>query len=113
MSDIPLPFPEDTGIVSLASIFVSPCLSGKDMAQLFRAAARQGSLVCADMTKPKNGEHVEDIAEALSLVDYLFPNREEACLVTGKETVEEAAEAFLQAGVGCGMDHISIIKYMR
>lgn len=101
LSHIPLPFPKDTGIVSLASIFVSPRLSCKDMALLFQAVAGQGSLVCADMTKPKNKERVADIAGALALVDYLFPNREEACLVTGKETVEEAAEALLQAGVGC------------
>lgn len=42
LSHIPLPFPKDTGIVSLASIFVSPRLSCKDMALLFQAAAGQG-----------------------------------------------------------------------
>ena len=55
--------------------------------------------VCADMTKRKLGETVEDIKEALECVDYILPNEEEACLVTGKDTAEEAAERLLEAGV--------------
>jgi hypothetical protein len=32
-------------------------------------------------------------------VDYLFPNFEEARLLTGKETLDEIADSFLDCGV--------------
>lgn len=101
LSDITRPFPKDAGILCLASMFVSPLLGVYEMAELFRQAKSQGMVVCADMTKRKNGERVEDIREALSFVDYLMPNEEEAALLTGKHSVEGAAEALLAAGAGC------------
>ena len=51
------------------------------------------------MTKRKNGETVDDIAEALSMIDYLMPNEEEAYLVTGASTPEDAAAVFRRYGV--------------
>lgn len=92
--------PSDTGILCFASIFVFPHMKTAEMASLFRTAKAQSITVCADMTKRKNGETVEDIAPALQYVDYLFPNDAEAMLITGKETPEEAAEVLLEAGVG-------------
>lgn len=79
------------------------------MAKLFHAAREQGITVCADMTKCKNGEKVADIRKALSYVDYIFPNYEEAALVTGKTELQEIADEFLAAGVKhvmikCGKD---------
>ena len=38
--------------------------------------------------------------ECLSLLDYIFPNYEEACLLTGRSGRDEAADAFLACGVG-------------
>lgn len=100
LEDITMPFPAETGILCLASIFVFPQLKTGEMETIFRQAKAQGITVCADMTKRKNGETVADIAPALAYVDYLFPNEAEAMLVTGKDTVEDAAEALLQTGVG-------------
>lgn len=51
------------------------------------------------MTKRKNHETVEEMAPALRYVDYLFPNAEEAMLLTGRDTVEEAAESLWKTGV--------------
>lgn len=99
IEDIPKTFPEDVKILCFASIFVFPEIKGKELAEIFQRAKEQGVIVCADMTKRKNKETVADIAEALSYVDYLMPNEEEAFLVTGKNTAEEAAEIFREAGV--------------
>ena len=44
-------------VLCLASIFVSPELGEKELYQIFSAAKEQGILVCADMTKPKKGDH--------------------------------------------------------
>lgn len=89
-----------SGIFCLASIFVSPKLGAPELAEIFRRAKRSKMVVCADMTKRKNGETAEDIREALACLDYLFANEEEAGLITGKECVEDMAESLFACGVG-------------
>ena len=100
LEDITMPFPADVEILCFASIFVFPKMKTAEMAAVFRQAKEQGITVCADMTKCKNRETTADIAPALQYVDYLFPNDAEARMVTRTETVEEAAQALLDAGVG-------------
>ena len=99
LQDIHMPFPQSAKIVCFASIFVFPEIGPKELEVIFRTAVEQGKIVCADMTKRKKNETVEELAEALSYVDYLIPNDEEAMLLTGKNTVEEAAESLRGAGV--------------
>lgn len=98
-SHIPPSFPEQVKLLSFASIFVFPHLSGRDMEEIFAAAKAQGITVCADMTKIKTQESREGLAEALSFVDYLLPNYEEAALVTGKTELTEIADTLLGYGV--------------
>lgn len=100
VEDIHLPFPENAKIVCFASIFVFPQIGPCEMAEIFRQAKSQGKIVCADMTKRKKNETAEDLSCALKYVDYLLPNDEEAMLLTGKDTVEEAAEELRSAGAG-------------
>ncbi len=52
------------------------------------------------MIKPRLNETLDDICEALSYVDYLFPNYAEAKLLTGKVDMDEIADCFLACGVG-------------
>lgn len=99
-SHFPEEFSNDGGIFCLASIFVSPMLGAKELAEIFKRAKDQGMCVCADMTKCKNGETAEDIKEALAYLDYLFVNEEEAARVTGEKIPEEMADRFIQYGVG-------------
>lgn len=99
LKDIPMPFPADAKIVCFASIFVFPQIKAEELCQIFSCAKRQGKIVCADMTKCKNRETVKDMARAFSYIDYLLPNEEEALLLTGKNTVSEAAESLLKTGV--------------
>lgn len=122
LSDIHIPFPKDAGILCFASIFVFPHIANAELVQIFRTAKEQGMLICADMTKRKNNEQVEDIAEALSYVDYLMPNEEEAFLLTGVQETEKAAEILFAAGVknvvlkcgarGCFLYNAEIRKYI-
>lgn len=87
-------------ILMLASIFVYPRFTVVEMERIFRQAKEAGYLVCADMTKCKNGETLGDIAPALRYVDFIFPNLEEARIVSGLTEPEEITDAFLAAGVG-------------
>lgn len=86
-------------LLSLASIFNSPLLDGKALTEIFTQAKARQMIICADMIKPRLNETLDDICEALSYVDYLFPNFAEAKLLTGKETLDEIADCFLACGV--------------
>lgn len=99
IDDIRMPFDKDAEILCFASIFVFPDIRARELVQIFSQAKRQGIVICADMTKRKGSETLEDMAEAFSYIDYLFPNEEEACILTGEENAEKAAEKFLKVGV--------------
>lgn len=99
IEDIRMPFDEKAKILCFASIFVFPDIKAKELARVFSQAKDQGMVICADMTKRKCGETLEDMAAAFSYIDYLFPNEEEACLLTGEKEPERAAERLLEAGV--------------
>lgn len=83
-----------------ASIFVAPAFDNRALADLFSRAKSHGLILCADMTKRKHGETLNDMKDSLSLLDYLFPNYEEASLLTGLTDWDEIADAFLACGVG-------------
>lgn len=97
--DVVDPFPDDVGILCYASFFVSLDIGTPEVAEVFKRAKQQGITICADTTKCKNGETVDDIAPALAYVDYMWPNEEEAYLITGKNTPEEAAAELRRGGV--------------
>jgi len=99
LSDIQMPFASDVEILCFASIFVFPEIKTAELVQIFLQAKKQGIIICADMTKRKCGETLEDMKEAFSYIDYLMPNEEEACLLTGEDDAEHAAEKLISAGV--------------
>ncbi|MTH46843.1 carbohydrate kinase family protein [Intestinirhabdus alba] len=86
-------------LLSLASIFNSPLLDGRALVEIFRHARAHRLTICADMIKPRLNETLADIREALGYVDYLFPNFDEAKTLTGKATLDEIADSFLECGV--------------
>ena len=92
-------------IACLASLFVSPRLTLSDMETLLGTLKARGVTLCADTTRPKNGETLRDAAPVLSKLDYFFPNRDEAAALTGKGDPEAAADALL----ACGVKH-AVIK---
>lgn len=89
-------------ILSLASIFNNPLLDGKALVQIFKEAKKEGMIISADMIKPRLGETLDDIKEALSYVDYFFPNFDEACLMTGETEEEKVADVLY----GCGVKNV-------
>jgi len=86
-------------LVCLASMFVSPLLTLEDTETLFARVKADGKILCADTTRRKNGETLADITPAIRHLDYFFPNFEEAQLLTGGETPDDVADAFLSVGV--------------
>lgn len=90
---------KDAKILSLASIFNNPLLNNDALVKIFKRAKENNMIICADMVKSRLNEGLEDIKEALSYVDYFFPNYEEASELTGKEDLDNIADTFLSCGV--------------
>lgn len=90
---------EQAKIFCFASIFVFPHIDPAQLAEIFSMVRSRGLLVCADMTSPKHGETVDDLAPALQQLDYLFSNEVEAQAITGVKEPENMAEILLQTGV--------------
>ena len=100
MSHIDTSLFADAPILCFASIFVFPLLGTPELTEIFRKAKESGCLVCADMTKCKNQETLDDLSDALPYVDYIFPNYEEARMVSRLTDPDAIADAFLSHGAG-------------
>ena len=99
LHDISMPFPDAIKIVCFASMFVFPELGVRELKAVFAQVKKQEKILCVDITKRKNNETAQDMAPALAFVDYLFPNEEEAMLLTGSMDAESAAEVLFDCGV--------------
>ena len=99
LDDIDLSFIPRARLLSLASIFNNPLLDCASLVKIFEEAKANGLVICADMIKPRLGETLADVKEALGYVDYFFPNYDEARLLTGKSCLEDVADAFLACGI--------------
>ena len=97
--DLDLASIDGARMLSFASIFNNPLLDGAFMVKLFERARSQGMLIAADIVAAKNGETIGDIREALSYIDYFFPNYDEAAALTGKTDIDEIADVLLMSGV--------------
>ena len=87
-------------MVSLASLFRPPLEDFGDIRALIRAAKEAGAIVCADTKLPlREALSLDGLGDALSLVDYLFPNEKEAAYYTGKDSFPEMARALTARGV--------------
>ena len=86
-------------ILSFASIFVFTDFLEEGLFSLFTEAKEKGMIICADATRCKNRETLKDLKNTLTMIDYFFPNEEEALLFTRESSVEKSAEALWRAGV--------------
>lgn len=99
IDDVDLSYLSNAKILSFASIFNNPKLDNYAMVKIFKTAKKNGMIICADMIKPRLGESFDDIAQALSYIDYFFPNDEEARLMTGESEIPKVADKILSYGV--------------
>lgn len=90
---------KDAKILSFASIFNNPLFDNKAMVSVFKKAKEEGMMICADMINPRLNEKIDDIAEALSYVDFFFPNFEEASALTGETKEEKVADKLYAYGI--------------
>ena len=89
---------EKAKILSLASLYTSDEM---DLAFLeaAKAAKKAGAIITADTTSNMEALTLESRAELLSLIDFIFPNYEEASSITRETSLDGIAKAFLKYGV--------------
>lgn len=86
-------------LLTIASIFINPLLDNDGLVRIFKAARKSNLIICADMMKSRDGKKLVDIKEALSYLDYFFPNYDEASDLTDLSDVDEIADVLLGAGI--------------
>ena len=87
--------------VSFASLFRAPLDEAPVIRRLVRAAKEAGAVVFADTKLPTfRALALDDIEDILPLLDYIFPNEEEAAFYSGKTEIPDMALEFLHKGVG-------------
>lgn len=87
-------------ILSLASLFRAPLDRPESVIRLIRQAKKEGMTVCADTKIPTFRKMVlSDLHEVLPLIDYIFPNENEAAYLTGEKDFQRMTAAFHEMGI--------------
>lgn len=91
---------ENEKILSLASLFRAPLDRASVIKDFVKAAKDKEMIVCAD-TKLATFRKIgpRDIEEIMPLIDYIFPNENEAGFFSGEKEYEKMAEYFRALGV--------------
>lgn len=89
-----------TGVLSIGSLGYSEALDTYALVPALRRAREVGALTCADLVPDRGAVSLKRMGQALSLLDYILPSREEAVLYTGARTADQAADALLELGCG-------------
>lgn len=98
--DIPSYIFKGVRLVSLASLFRTPLRDSDMIIKICQEAKAAGAILSVDTKLPlQNPTALSDIREALSCIDYLFPNETEAAFYTKKTKYTDMADVFLEYGV--------------
>jgi len=77
-----------------------PGLDGAPVTELLAEAKGRGALTTADCLGIKRPDAMQLLAPSLPFVDVFMPNRDEACLLTGRDDPGEAARELQALGAG-------------
>ena len=91
---------EEEKILSLASLFRAPLDDPQTIKRLVKRAKEKNMIVCADTKLPTYRQiGTKDIEEILPLIDYIFPNENEAAYYSEKDSYEDMGRYFREKGV--------------
>jgi len=91
---------ESAPILHVAGPFLMPRFMGADNAAVLKQAKALGKTTTLDTVWDATGRWMSVLEPCLPFLDYILPSWEEARLLTGRETPQEIAQVFLEAGVG-------------
>lgn len=91
-------------VVSIGSIGAPPFTEAGAIEKVVKKAKEEGAVVCADVIYHSGSCTVEEMKDIFPYVDYIFPNEDEAGLLTGMTDLNDMADVFL----GCGVKNVLI-----
>lgn len=97
--DILPKFKQKDGIVSFASIFVSPLLNISDMEEVFKKVKENNNILITDSTRPKRGETLKDLKPLFKYIDFFLINESEFATLCGSNNLETNIRMALEAGI--------------
>lgn len=90
----------DTKAVVIGSLFRAPFNDPDVIKAVVAEAHSKGITIFADTKLPNFRKlTLDDIADSLSMIDYITPNEDEARYFTGEEEPEKMADVFIEKGV--------------
>ena len=98
--DLPEEIPQDCAAISLESLFAMPEAEADGLEQFLQKAKKRGIPVFADMDSGRVVPMPPEQRALMPLIDYFIPSYYDVLPLTGKESLEEAAEYLLDLGVG-------------
>lgn len=97
---IPIEAVRGARVVSFASLFRPPIADTGEIAALIRAAKASDAIVCADTKLPlREPRHLDALSDVLPMIDYIFPNENEAAYYTGQAAIPDMARALRDRGI--------------
>ena len=98
-ADVLWPEIEAARFFHVAGPFLMPRYMGTDNAAVLMRAKALGKTTTLDTVWDATGRWMSVLAPCLPFLDFILPSWEEARLLTGRETPEDAAQVFLDGGV--------------
>lgn len=90
----------DARVLLLGSLFRAPFDDPEIIFSVLHAARKAGQMIFADTKVPNfRALALNDLSDALPLIDFITPNEDEARYLTGQEEPEKMADTFLKKGV--------------
>ena len=84
--------------ISIGSLFSIPELEKNGLKEYLHEAKNRGILIFSDVGSDKEKKRIKGIEEFLPYIDYFLPSDYESKLLTGADTVQEAAKLLLDKG---------------
>lgn len=88
---------KDAAVVSVGSAFASPGLT-RALPKLLGTAKENGSVTCVDVIRGPGEASVAEMKAFLPFTDYIFPNYDEACWLTGETELPRIARRLAEWG---------------
>lgn len=98
-NDVNWPQIEEASILHVAGPFLMPQFMGDGCAHVLKRAQSLGKTTTLDTVWDFTGRWMSVLKPSLPFLDYLLPSLEEARQLTGRETPQDIAQTFLDAGV--------------
>lgn len=99
-ADIPWEAVRQAKVLYVGGFLLASALSGRELAEVFRAARGAGVTTLLDVVVPGPGDHWAELEAVLPWTDVFLPNNDEGEAVLGERDPRRQAERYRAAGAG-------------